>query len=92
MIVYAEVECMLYEGNSLKEKRSLIKRIIAKLRNEFNVSIAELDYHDLWQRTKLGIVTISNERDFSEKIIQRALDVLDSFPEIERTITNIERL
>ncbi len=92
MIVYAEVECMLYEGNSLKEKRSLIKRIIAKLRNEFNVSIAELDYHDLWQRTKFGIVTISNERAFSEKIIQGALDVLDSFPEIERTITNIERL
>jgi len=92
MIIYAEIECMLYEGNNLKEKRSLIKRIIAKLRNEFNVSIAELDYHDLWQRTKLGIVTISNEYVFSEKVIQEVLDAIDSFPELERTITNIERL
>jgi len=91
MIVYAEVECMLYEGNNLKDKRALIKRITAKLRNEFNISIAELDYHDLWQRTKLGIVTISNEYVFSEKVIQAVLDLIDSFPELERTITNIER-
>lgn len=92
MIVYAEVECMFYEGNSLKEKRSLVKRVIAKLRNDFNVSIAELDYHDLWQRTKLGIVVISNEQTFSEKVIQGVLEVIDSFPELERTITNVERL
>jgi len=92
MILYAEVECMFYEGSSLKEKRSHIKRIIAKLRNDFNVSVAELDYHDLWQRTKLGIVTISNEQVFSEKVIQGVLDVIDSFSEIERTITNIERV
>lgn len=92
MIVYAEVECMLYEGNSLKTKRSLIKQITAKLRKEFNVSVAEIDHHDLWQRTKLGIVTISNEYVFSEKVIQRVLDTIDSFPEIERTLTNVERV
>ena len=92
MICYAEVECMFYEGTSLKDKRSHIKRITSKLRNNFNVSIAELDYHDLWQRTKLGIVTISNEQVFSEKVIQGVLEVIDTFPEIERTITNIERL
>ncbi|HLQ97920.1 MAG TPA: DUF503 domain-containing protein [Candidatus Dormibacteraeota bacterium] len=92
MIVYAEVECMLYEGNNLKDKRALIKQLTAKLRNEFNISVAELDYHDLWQRTKLGIVTISNEYVFSEKVIQGVLNVIDSFTELERTITNIERL
>ena len=92
MIVYTEVECMLYEGHSLKEKRSVLKRIIAKLRRDFNVSVAELDYNDLWQRTKLGIVTVSNEQIHSEQVIQEVLRVLDSFPEIERTITNIERL
>lgn len=92
MIVYAEIECMLYEGQSLKAKRSLIKRVIAKLRNDFNVSIAELDFQDLWQRTKFGIVTISNEQIYSEKVIQEVLHVIDSYPEMERTITHIERL
>ena len=92
MIVYTEVECMLYEGQSLKDKRSVIKRIIAKLRMDFNVAVAELDYHDLWQRTKFGIVTVANEQVHAEKVIQGALRVIDSYPEIERTITNIERL
>lgn len=92
MIVYAEIECKLYEGQSLKAKRSVIRRLISKLRTDFNVSIAELDYQDLWQRTKLGIVTVSNEQVYCEKIIQEVLHVIDSYPEMERTITHIERL
>jgi len=92
MIVYAEVECLLYEGNSLKDKRSLVKKIIHKVRNDLNVSISEIDYQDLWQRIKFGIVTISNEKVHSEKIIQKVLETIDSFPELERTITHIEQI
>ena len=92
MIIYAEIECLLYEGNSLKQKRSLIKKVLTKLKNDFNVAVAELDYHDLWQRTKLGIVTISNEKVHAEKVIQSVLRIIDTFPELERTITEIERM
>jgi len=92
MIVYTEFECFFYEGQSLKNKRSVIKRITTKLRNEFNVSVAELDFHDLWQRTKIGVVTVSNERKHAEKTIQEVLQMIDSFPEIERTLTNIEQI
>ncbi|HLS07177.1 MAG TPA: DUF503 domain-containing protein [Bacillota bacterium] len=92
MIYYAEVECFLYQEQSLKEKRSLMKRLIHKLRQQMNVSVAELDYHDLWQRTKLGIVTISNEAVHAEQIIQEALRLIDSFSDLERTLTHIERL
>lgn len=92
MILYAEVECMLYEGNSLKAKRSILKRIMSKLRQSFNVSVTELGFHDLWQRTKLGIVIISTDYVHAEKVIQQALNMIDSFSELERTITNIERL
>ncbi|WP_085992376.1 DUF503 domain-containing protein [Oceanobacillus senegalensis] len=92
MIMYAEVECMMYEGHSLKQKRSLIKRVIAKLKNDFNVAVTELDYHDLWQRTKLGIVTISTTLTHAEQVIQEVLRVIDTFMELERTLTNVERL
>lgn len=92
MIVYAEVECMLYEGHSLKHKRSVIKRLISKLQNELNVAITELDYHDLWQRTKLGVVTISNELTHAEQVVQEVLRIMDDYPELERTITDVERL
>ncbi|HLS07822.1 DUF503 domain-containing protein [Lentibacillus sp.] len=89
MIIYAEVECMLYEGRSLKQKRSIIKRIMARLRNDLNVAVTELDYHDLWQRTKLGIVTVSNDKKYAEQVIQAALKIIDTFTEIERTITEV---
>ncbi|MFC4557164.1 DUF503 domain-containing protein [Virgibacillus kekensis] len=92
MIVYAEVECMLYDGHSLKQKRSVLKRVIAKLQNELNVAVTELDYHDLWQRTKFGIVTISNERKHAEQVIQEALRLIDTFGELERTLTDLEHI
>lgn len=90
MIIYAEVECFLYEGNSLKEKRSMMKRLFARITRDFNVAIAELDYQDLWQRTKFGIVTISSDSIHAEKVIQQVLEVIDQQPEFERTITNVE--
>lgn len=92
MIVYAEVECKLYEGQSLKQKRSVIKRLMAKIRKDLNVAVTELAYHDLWQRTKLGIVTISNEKVHSEQVIQEALRIIDTYSELERTITEVECL
>lgn len=92
MIIYAELECKMYEGHSLKQKRSIMKRLMAKIKKDFNVSITELDYHDLWQRTKIGMVTISTELTHAEQVIQEALRVIDTFPEMERTITNVERL
>lgn len=92
MIVYAEVECIMYDGHSLKAKRTIIKKVLAKLQNNFNVAVTELDYHDLWQRTKIGIVTISTDYVHAEKVIHAALGRIDGFTELERTITNVERL
>ncbi|WP_042144752.1 DUF503 domain-containing protein [Paucisalibacillus sp. EB02] len=90
MIISLEVECILYDGHSLKDKRSVIKRLLAKLRRDFNVAVTELDYHDLWQRTKLGIVTITNERTHGEQVMQEVLRVIDTYSELERTVTNVE--
>lgn len=92
MIVYAEVECHIYDAQSLKEKRSVIKRVIHKIRQDFNVSVAEVDYQSLWQRTKLAIVTVSNDGTHAEKIIQNVLKCIDQFTELERTITSVERM
>lgn len=85
MILYVEVECHVYEAHSLKEKRSVIKRVIHRLQNSYNISISELDYQDLWQRTLLGIGTVSSDPVQAERIIDQCLAKIDSFPEIERT-------
>ncbi|HLR63859.1 MAG TPA: DUF503 domain-containing protein [Pseudogracilibacillus sp.] len=93
MIIYlAEVECIFYNTQSLKDKRSLIKRMTAKIKKDFNVSISEVDYYDLWQRTKFAIVTVTNEVKFAEQTMQEVLKTIDSYTELERTTTTIERI
>jgi len=92
MIVSAEVECILYDGHSLKEKRSVLKRLLSRLSQDLNVAVAELDHHDVWQRTKLGIVTVANELVHAEQVIQRALELIDQYSELERTITHVEHV
>lgn len=92
MIVMAEIECILYNTHSLKDKRSVLKKVITKLRRDFNIAITELYFHDLWQRTKFGIVTISTSYTHAEQMIQEVLRVIDEYSEMERTITQVERL
>ncbi|WP_163530636.1 DUF503 domain-containing protein [Halobacillus ihumii] len=87
MILSAELEAIVYDAQSLKEKRSVIKRVQTRLKNEFNVAVSELDHQNLWQRTCIGIVTISSSKVIAEQTIQQALAFVDSFPELERTET-----
>lgn len=92
MIGYVECECIIYNAQSLKEKRAVLQRITSRLRNDFNVSVAELDFQDVWQRTKFGLVSISSNKMVTEQELNRALTFMDSFPEIERTVTSFEWL
>lgn len=55
------VELYIASAHSLKEKRSVIKSLMERIKNKFNVSIAEIDYQDNWQRAVFGIATVSNE-------------------------------
>lgn len=93
MIVGAAVcECIIYDANSLKEKRAVLQRIMTRLKQKYNVSVSELDHQDVWQRTKIGIAAIGSSRVSVEKELQHSLKLIDSFPEIERTITDLEWL
>ncbi|MCM3587192.1 DUF503 family protein [Mesobacillus maritimus] len=88
----ASCECLIYDAHSLKEKRAVLQRIISRLKQKFNVSVSEVDFQDMWQRTKIAIVTVSSAKTSTERELQNALQMIDSFPEIERTITDIEWL
>lgn len=92
MILSVEVECIIYDVQSLKEKRSVLKRIMSRIQNRFNVAIAEVAYQDVWQRTKIAIVTVSSTKAVAEQIVQQALSLIDSFPDIERSETVTEWL
>jgi uncharacterized protein len=88
----AECECIIHDAHSLKEKRAVLQRVMTRLKQKFNVSVAETGHQDLWQRAKIAIVTVASARLATERELQNALQFLDSFPELERTITDIEWL
>lgn len=77
LIGTAQIELFIPGSHSLKEKRFILKSIKARIQNQFNVSIAEVDFHDKWQRSCLGVACISNERKHAEKIIDNILRFIE---------------
>ena len=56
------LELLLPENHSLKGKRSVLRMIKARVQSKFNVSIAECEDHDLWQRATLGVSQVGAEQ------------------------------
>ena len=66
-------------AHSLKDKRQVLRSLKDKLRAGFNVSVAELDAADLWQRATVGVVSISGSRDYLRGLMEK----------VERSATRI---
>lgn len=64
------LEMRLDGSHSLKEKRHVVQSVKERLRNKFNVAVAEIDYHDLWQRALLAAVTVSSDHGHAEQVLQ----------------------
>ena len=60
--------------SSLKDKRRIVKSLIAKMKNKFNVSVAEIDYLDVWQDTEIAVTVVSNNKNKSMEILQSILN------------------
>jgi hypothetical protein len=64
------LEIRLEHSHSLKEKRHVVKGLQDRLRNKFNVAVAEIDYQDLWQRGAVAAVTVASDHTHAEKVLQ----------------------
>ena len=62
---------------SLKEKRSILKSVLTRIRQTFNVGIAELDGMDLWQYSLIAVVGVARERKEVEKLLDQVNDFLN---------------
>jgi uncharacterized protein YlxP (DUF503 family) len=90
MIVYAECSFFIPEAASLKQKRSVLKRMIDRVKNAYNVSIAEVDHQDLWQRTTIALVATASSKDAAEREVRRAIRFLESNPEWEMSESTLD--
>ncbi len=78
---------------SLKEKRSRIKPLLARLHREFNISAAELTRLDSWQSAGLGIVVVSNDPTHNQRLLQQVADwVEQNWPDVLVVDQRIESL
>jgi len=77
VVMVGEVQLHLPESQSLKDKRQVVKSLKERVRNRFNVSIAEVDYHDLWQRCAIAIAVVSTTRAHADEILSAAVDFIE---------------
>jgi len=87
------IDLRLPENISLKGKRQVLKSIIARVRNKFNVAVAEVDNHDRWQLATIGICCISNNSRHTNEVLSKVVDfVINSRFEVEILDYEIEIL
>jgi uncharacterized protein len=71
VIGVCEITLHLPDSHSLKEKRQIIKSIIARVRNQFEIAIAEVDENDRWQIAVLGVSCVSNSSQVASELLER---------------------
>ena len=82
---------LLLDGNfSLKGKRQVIKSLVTRARQRFNISIAEVEDQDLWQKAVLGICTVSNDRQRVNSILDQVVDFIENTNLAQVTDSQIE--
>ncbi len=72
------IELFIYENDSLKGKRRIVKSIIGKVKSRFNVAIAEVEYNDKWQRIGLGISAVGNDRGYVDSVLATVMTFIES--------------
>lgn len=68
----------LHGVHSLKEKRSIIKSIIVRLRREFNLSVAEVDGHDAWGTAVIGLAAVGNDKAHLHRLLEKSVAWVES--------------
>jgi uncharacterized protein YlxP (DUF503 family) len=73
----SQITLHLPDTHSLKEKRQIIKSLMARVRNQFEVAIAEVEEQDRWQIAVLGVSCVSNNSQHAAQILDRVLRFIE---------------
>ena len=86
------VELFIPDGHSLKEKRQVLLSLKTRLRDKFNLSVAEVGDQDLWQKAILGMACVANESAHVNQVLDQAVNLIQSVPVIQLVRSRIELL
>ncbi|MBQ26640.1 MAG: hypothetical protein CMH81_00645 [Nitrospiraceae bacterium] len=74
---------IISESHSLKDKRRVLMQLRDKITRKFNVSMAEIDHHNLWQKTTLGIACLANEQRHVNQVLDQVMNAIYRLPFLE---------
>jgi uncharacterized protein len=86
------IELFIPDSQSLKDKRQVLLSVKDRLQRKFNLSVAEVDEQDLWQKAVLGLVCVSNDGRHVNQVLDQALSMIRNNPAIEIVQSRVELL
>jgi uncharacterized protein len=86
------VELFIPDGHSLKDKRRVLQSVKTRVRDKFNVSVAEVGEQDLWQKAILGVACVANESAHVNQVLDQAVNLIRTVPTIQLVRSHIELL
>jgi hypothetical protein len=84
------IELHIPTANSLKSKRQVIKSLVQRLRNRFNVSVSEVGCQDLWQRAELGMAVICHNGAGADSIMEKIYAFVEEESRVDIISSRIE--
>ena len=86
------IELFIPESQSLKDKRRVLLSLKARLREKFNLSVAEVEGQDLWQKAVLGLACVANEGRHVNQVCDQALNLIRTVHAVEIVQSRVEIL
>jgi uncharacterized protein YlxP (DUF503 family) len=91
-VALGTVELHLPAVGSLKDKRHVLKGLKERVRARFEVAVAEVDHHDLWQRATLAVAYVSDDSRHANEVVSKAMDFIEANVDGEVIGTSVEIL
>ena len=86
------IELFIGDSQSLKDKRQVLLSLKDRLRQKFNLSVAEVDEQNLWQKAVLGLACVANDGRHVNQVLDQALNLIRSYAVVEIVQSRIELL
>ena len=92
VIGVCRLDIMIHDNSSLKGKRQALKRVIDRVKQKFNVSIAEVGENDKWQRAQVGFCVVGNDKRYVNSSLDKITNFIDKLRVVDILNSEIEIL
>lgn len=90
VVAVLKIALSIPQANSLKDKRRVIKSVKDRLRNRFNVSVAEIGDQNVWRSAELGVAVISGDSSYANGVLSRIQDIVNNLKDAIMTHCELE--